>query len=240
MIDLTTNINLNKEFDMVPRGKAPMSICILTTIFKEIIHEKHFQYGLMIDGQPVIHPKGGHLYCINRVSSPEEFEKHFIGCCLEMASYLKYHLDKVLKDYGDYKVTPWIMIWSDEMETAHAFVTVESDYLYLFNMSFGKMGGIYNAKSYADALTFMAMGMSVFDQDRSKFLLNEYQFKPIPYDAVNKDLFKLSCRDYVRYCGEHYKPVDLQFDGLKMRVKFMHYDSYSKKEKQAKANDDQK
>lgn len=82
-------------------------------------------------------------------------------------------------------------------------------------MSFGKMGGIYCAKSYADILFFMAMGMSVFDQDRSKFLLNEYRFKPILFDALNEELFKLSCGDYVRYCCEHYKTVNLQFDGSK-------------------------
>ena len=40
----------------------------------------------------------------------------------------------------------------------------------------------------------MAMSMSVFDQDSGKFLLNEYQFNPIPYDELNKTLFKLYCQ----------------------------------------------
>lgn len=38
---LTTNINFNK---------APFSIWVLTTIYNEIMHDKHYQYGLMIDG----------------------------------------------------------------------------------------------------------------------------------------------------------------------------------------------
>lgn len=53
--------------------------------------------GLMIDGQLMVHPKGGSDYCTNRVPSPEEFEKFSISCCFEIVSRLKYILDKNYK-----------------------------------------------------------------------------------------------------------------------------------------------
>ena len=177
---------------------------ILEKIYEFNKETNKFQYGLKFPHKNKIDHRDNTTYedykKYYKLASPEEFVKQDGGICWD---FVTYEADWFKKNLPNIHYDCYFIIFNNGKDChTHTFLVFNhNNKYYWFESSYYKFRGIYEADSVKDILNYVIYGMDKYSP-KGESLLN-YNFGVYKYNALDKNLYGLSDREYMIYICNH-------------------------------------